>query len=1509
MIWNTEEITRFVSNSWQTVVSEKKMEHLFLSTSEGEYPPIPPEKTPEGMDPDTQFFRTEIPAGYLHQPYAPFLDLIEKYCAGRPGFCLKNIPGIYPPHREILEGYLHDRTTRRDENVIPEELQYEKIRMQDSILRCLMAICNGPAIIRIDGIHNAGRSSLEFIEYLTEQTERAPILFIFTFERMHRFHEEENTRQWDFFLSRFEDRNFVIETGNRNDRQDTDAAPPGYTDPETITALAQNCFNFLAFHECRQLCVNLYDKLQNPEMETASGIMFRLLHLLGDIHIHFGDEDASLLYFNVLLNLAREKNNTREVACTCRKMADIYIDKKNRETSRKFIEQSLHLARSLNDDILIFECHFTKFRFLETFHSVTLSEITDFNNHIEKTVALGEQLNRLNTVAYLLEKSAFQALSLNAVKGKTKSIYKKAMAIAEKNGNLYRLSALYGGMGVFESIIEQPSRAFRAYARSLKLKQQIGESKEAAKSYNSIGYLCYLTGDYVKSVKYYSRAISLLKDVMDFNEVTMTLFNMVQSFFYARSYTLALEYAELVIEMTSMLEMKALPMSSLTEVFSLAALAALRTGDMRKCLRYHARIEKNSSGNDEYYCQLLRAQLSRERGEFRESEAFFKRIINALNDKDKPFFMKNYPVHFSIPYYYEYGTMLLEKKDAAGAGECFQKGIEACEAVGHNFYKELMQAQIEKRLPSRIELDFSGYLIDTSFLLALTSQQSRFLTQESNLNKLHKKINEINFLNNLQNILSRNSRREELIREVMEFIHHSLLIELSAVFLEGKKSWRPVYTSRPIAELPFHISKLQINMLKDHPEILIPSVADDPNFSFLDTKIHSLMSVQLTLKSKVIGAIACATRENRLSFSRDDLRILNIVAKQLSGALQRIDLIEQLREMDRIKTQFFTNVSHETKTPLTLIGNYIEKYIQTHGSSEELEIIRQNIIKLQRDMVNFLDGEKLRKGQIFYNHNQHLDLSDLLSRKTLLFREIAATRRIELSGSIEEGCFIKADPFAVDRIINNLIDNAIKYTLENGTVGIILKRDKDRAVLEVTDTGIGISPKQQKHIFELYHQISHRKRNLQGIGMGLYLVKMITESLHGSITVSSAESRGSTFRVTIPLSQAPAQEKRAHDFSIPAPFGRTAAAPPEQKHNPDRDTLLLVEDNENLLYFIQSSLAGQYNAYFTLNGREALKKLETIPKPGVIISDVMMDEMDGFTFFEALREDSRFRDIPVIFLSAKTDMEDRLQGLHHGAIDYIPKPFRMEELEAKIASILRFTTVKQHVSEMDKLASIGRLVAGISHEIFNPLSAIIGPLEFIEQTMESLQGYDKETVGNAFRHINNSVNRIESIIRSLKTLYYKSSLEKSQTDIHAIAESILTFLKGKSNSGITFQNSIPEKFTVCANHEALTRILMNLLSNGADAISGRGEVSIFAAKKDSFNTITVRDTGSGIPAADREKIFDLFFTTKSPGKGTGLGLHLVKELCVKMGWDIRVFSEEGQGTEFILKIPYQPPAI
>ncbi len=386
---------------------------------------------------------------------------------------------------------------------------------------------------------------------------------------------------------------------------------------------------------------------------------------------------------------------------------------------------------------------------------------------------------------------------------------------------------------------------------------------------------------------------------------------------------------------------------------------------------------------------------------------------------------------------------------------------------------------------------------------------------------------------------------------------------------------------------------------------------------------------------------------------------------------------EQVHLVDMAKLKFFTDVSHEFKTPLTLIIGHLEMVMQTNNSklSESFITIKRNALKLL-DLVNdIIDFRKASQGELSLSVT-HVNLVKILLDIVHDFKSAAKIKKIQLSYEpIQDDLWLWVDKNKFEKIISNLISNAIKYTIEDGSVQIFLAESNDKVTIDIKDSGIGIDAYDKDKIFDrFYRSSSHHE---VGHGIGLALAKSLTELHRGSISVDSTPGQGSCFTVellkgthhlpqncfvTPPLLKK--TNRVAMDFSL------TPKTEPLNLIKTGAPSLLIVEDNLDLMDFMCTLLRTSYSITTASNGLEALKKLEE-NHPDLVISDIMMPEMDGISLCKKVKSDIRFSHIPFILLTAKSDIETHIEGFELGIDDYIEKPFNPPLLLARIASLLR----------------------------------------------------------------------------------------------------------------------------------------------------------------------------------------------------------------------------------------------
>lgn len=412
-----------------------------------------------------------------------------------------------------------------------------------------------------------------------------------------------------------------------------------------------------------------------------------------------------------------------------------------------------------------------------------------------------------------------------------------------------------------------------------------------------------------------------------------------------------------------------------------------------------------------------------------------------------------------------------------------------------------------------------------------------------------------------------------------------------------------------------------------------------------------------------------------------------VVIVQLRHSLRMKEKEKQLlKELDHVHTSFFTHITHEFRTPLTVIIGLGEK-IQAHAvaSDDDNEfdwpamgkmIVRQgkNMLLLINQILEIAKAKNLhttiayKRGDIIGYLYPIIDYAhELASRKSIKLVFIPQARQIEMD-------FV---PDYLTKIMSNLISNAVKFTPTNGNVCIRVYEEKERLIISVYDDGCGIAPKEIPFIFNAFYQGENGK-DKNGTGVGLSLTKQLVEAMNGQIKVKSSPEKGSEFIVSLPLHQKGREwEKNTQEADVKNafPHEEEAFVREENYETDDKPRILLVEDNYDIARFIDT-LFPDANFYFARNGKEGLDKAHEI-MPDLIVTDVMMPEMDGLEMCRQIRESETLSRIPIVIISAKVAEEDRLEGLKAGADAYLCKPFSEEELNVTVESLLKRCRVMQ----------------------------------------------------------------------------------------------------------------------------------------------------------------------------------------------------------------------------------------
>jgi signal transduction histidine kinase/DNA-binding response OmpR family regulator len=417
---------------------------------------------------------------------------------------------------------------------------------------------------------------------------------------------------------------------------------------------------------------------------------------------------------------------------------------------------------------------------------------------------------------------------------------------------------------------------------------------------------------------------------------------------------------------------------------------------------------------------------------------------------------------------------------------------------------------------------------------------------------------------------------------------------------------------------------------------------------------------------------------------------------------------ERLKELDRAKTNFFTNISHEFRTPLTLILGPLEvmlsKLSQKNSmpvDKDDIRTMHRNSIRLLKLVNNLLDFSRIEAGKMKPEFRKTNVTGQLKNHISTLESAIRA-KNITLNTTIEEDkLYAYLDRGMFEKIIMNLLSNAYKFTDEGGEINVKAWEEKERILIRVSDTGGGIPEDKLFTIFDRFSQgDSSIKRRYEGTGIGLSLVKELLTIHKGEISVKSDIGKGTAFTICLNkgfehLEKGLVMEGVEEDGSkeMENCLSGVMTEPETDRlrqagkgRDRDRDKqaadskVLIVEDNDDMVQFISSVLRDQYEVHTAFNGMEGLRKVKEI-RPDLVLSDIMMPEMDGYKLVERIRKDKECSTVPIILLTAKADIPDKLRGFRKGANDYIAKPFNTDELCARINSQLKLAKFRDKVTE------------------------------------------------------------------------------------------------------------------------------------------------------------------------------------------------------------------------------------
>ncbi len=667
--------------------------------------------------------------------------------------------------------------------------------------------------------------------------------------------------------------------------------------------------------------------------------------------------------------------------------------------------------------------------------------------------------------------------------------------------------------------------------------------------------------------------------------------------------------------------------------------------------------------------------------------------------------------------------------------------------------------------------------------------------------------------------------------------------------------------------------------------------------------------------------------------------------------------VEQLKEVQGARDAFFANISHEIRTPLSHILLAAADIEQRAGEllDERARDDLASVVSGARKLLRLVDELLLlaagQEGKLRLQR-EALDLGKLVSEVATTWRPAVEASGLELHRLGVDSAQVMADPTAVERVISNLVANAVKFTPPGGSIFLEVSQvggdgaSSERVAISVRDTGVGIDDELAKRLFGRFER-AKKSHGKSGSGIGLSLVKELAEAHGGTVAARRPAEGGTEMWVELPRQVPPeilaaeaaeaaaeaaeaerSEVRRARSTLLPPVEQSPVVQSAQRRLLPDAfgllskpgfqggisrpagtslGTILVAEDDPRLLEMVVRLLSDEYVVIGTADGAAALEAAKE-HLPHLLVTDVQMPGMNGIELAQRFRAVTNDRIAPVIIMSAIGDLGTRVKGLEAGAVDYVVKPFDPRELRARVRSQFRMRDLALRLHQAEQLSALGTLSAGLAHELRNPANGIINAIRPLTKLLPPELSSKQSPVGQLLDVASGCAEQIAFLSRQLLNFRSNGELELRQLTVAELIKRAVT-LTQQALPDLEVRVRLGYEGPVRCAPQLMMQVLTNLLDNAAHAAVDSGEpggwIEVVSHTDDQWVSIEVSDSGKGVPVDLRERVFEPFFTTKPPGVGTGLGLPLARDIVHRHGGRLEI-RDRGAQCVVAIDLPVRP---